>query len=146
MKARIIVNEISAGTVARDYMRLIKGRRNSPLAETKEQRGGAKIILETIREQDNSKYELDISITGKNLLGRMDRDFDSMGLIPYRFSNAALAAGEGISVGSHVMIPGDDREFSTVSISKRNGSVRLRDKGDSEYIVPWHLVYPYKQE
>ncbi len=82
----------------------------------------AQEILESVREQDNSGYELDINIEGKNLIDQMDNDFEDMGLVPYHFSKAAAEAGEDISLGTYVIIPHDDRKFKTVAISRRHRS------------------------
>jgi hypothetical protein len=120
MKARLVVNSISTGDSARNYLRLVKASRHHPSVEALDEshRREAQEILESVRKQDDSGYELDIDITGKNLIDQMDRDFESVGLIPYHFSKAAAEAGEDISVGTNVIIPNDDRKFRTVAISR----------------------------
>ena len=128
MKARLVINGINTGDSARNYLRLVKASRHHPSVEALDEshRREAQDILESIQSQNQSD-DLDINITGKNLIGQMDKDFEDMGLIPYFFSNAARAAGEDISVGTRVSIPHDDRKFRTVAISRRYGSVRIRD-------------------
>jgi hypothetical protein len=144
MKARIYANQMRSGAAARDFIRLARSASSRPTKGMDESHSReAQEILESIREQEDSRYELDIDITGKNLIGQMNSHFDDLGLVPYFFSNAALASGEAISVGSRVSIPADDRRFRVVSISRRDGAVRIRDAKGNEYLVPWQLVQPW---
>jgi len=145
MRAKLWANQMKIGGSAWEYLRLVRNASSRPPKAVDESQGKeAQEILESVREQDNSGYELDIDITGNNLIGQMDRDFEDMGLIPYFFSNAAREAGETISAGSRVSIPGDERQFRTVAISRRKGSVRIRDAAGSEYLIPWQLVRPWR--
>jgi len=143
MKARLITNILRRGHVAADYVRLVESISHHLSTETNDpNRRQAQQILETVQNDNKPDYELDINIAGKDLIWQLDNDFESMGLVPYFFSDAARAAGEGITVGTCVNIPGDDRKFRTVAISRRKGSVRIRDTAQNEYLIPWHLVRP----
>ncbi len=146
MKVRLFVNQFRTDGTALEYIRLAKNvspRQTKGIDESHTRE--AQEILESVREQDNSGYELDIDITGKNLIDQMDSDLEDMGLVPYHFSKAAAEAGEAISVGSHVSIPHDDRRFSTLAVSRRKASVRLRDGAGNEYVVPWQLPRPWRE-
>ena len=146
MKAKIYANQLRIDGTALEYIRLVK--KASPIARKEmdeSHRIEAKEIIESVKEQDNSSYELDINIEGKNLIDRMDNDFEDMGLVPYHFSKAAAEAGEGISLGTYVIIPGDDRKFRTVAISRRRGAVRIQDAEGNEYVVPWQLPRPWRE-
>jgi hypothetical protein len=146
MKAKFVKSLIDTGSAARDYIRLVKNASSRAIKGMDQSHGReAKEILENIRELDDSSYGLDIDITGQNLIDQMGRDLEDMGLIPYFFSNAAREAREGISAGSHIRIPDDDRKFRVVSISRRNGSVRIRDASGNEYLVPWQLPQPWRE-
>jgi hypothetical protein len=145
MKAKIYSNQLRTDGTALEYIRLVRNTTLIPKKAVDEShRKEAQNILESAKEQDNSGYELDINIEGKNLIDQMDSDFESMGLIPYHFSKAAAEAGEDISLGTYVIIPNDDRKFRTVAISRRKGAVRIRDAAGSEYLVPWQLVRPWR--
>src|SRR5208283_1901153 len=134
MRAKLSINQMKIGGSAWEYLRLVRNASPLPTKAVDESHGKeAHDILESVREQDNSGYELDIDISGKNLIDQMDNDFEDVGLVPYHFSKSAAEAGEVISVGSRVGIPGDDRQFRTVAISKRKGSVRIRDAAGGEY-------------
>ncbi len=146
MKAKIYANQLRIDGTALEYIRLVKKASPIPRKEMDEShRIEAKEIIESVKEQDNSGYELDINIEGKNLIDRMDNDFEDMGLVPYHFSKSAAEAGEYISLGTYVIIPHDDRKFRTVAISKRHGAVRLRDANGNEYLLPWQLVRPWRE-
>jgi hypothetical protein len=146
MKAKFVKSLLDTGSAARDYIRLIKNASSRAIKGIDESHGTeAQEILESIREQDNSRYEVDIDISGKNLIDQMDSDLDDLGLVPYHFSNTARSAGAVISVGSPIRIPGDDRQFRTVAISTSEGSVRIRDASGNEYSVPWHLPRPWRE-
>ncbi len=145
MKAKIYANQMKLGGSALEYIRLVKNASPRPTKALDESHGReAQEILESAREQDNYGYELDIDITGNNLIDQMDKDFESVGLVPYHFSKCAAEAGEDISLGSYVIIPGDDRKFRTVAISRRTGSVRIRDASSNEYLIPWQLPRPWR--
>ena len=146
MKAKIVANQLRTNGTALKYIRLVKNATPIPRKGTDEShRNEAQDILESVRQQDNSGYELDINIEGKHLIGQMDRDFEDMGLVPYHFSKAAAEAGQDISLGTYVIIPNDDRKFRVVSISRCKGSVRIRDASGSEYLIPWQLVQPGRE-
>ncbi len=146
MKARLFVNQLRTDGTALEYIRLVKKASSRPTKAVDESHGReAQEILESAREQDNSGYELDINIRGNTLITQMDRDFESMGLVPYHFSKAAAEAGQDISLGTYVIIPNDDRQFKVVSISRRKGSVRIRDASGNEYLIPWQLVQPGRE-
>jgi len=137
---------LDAGGTAREYIRLVKNAILMPTKIVDESHGKeAQEILESVREQDNSGYELDIDITGTNLINQMDKDFEDMGLVPFHFSAAARSAGEAISVGSRVSIPRDDRKFRIVAVSRRYGTVHLRDANGNEYLIPWQLARPWRE-
>ncbi len=144
MKAKLFVNQMRLGGSAWEYLRLVRNANPIPPKAIEESHGReAQEILESAREQDNSGYELDINIEGKNLIDQMDRDFESVGLIPYHFSKAA-AKEDAISVGTRVSIPHDDRQFRVVSIFRRYGAVSLRDADGNEYLIPWQLPRPWR--
>ncbi len=146
MRAKLWANQMKIGGSASEYLRLVRKANPIPTKAVEESHGReAQEILESARKQDNSGYELDINIEGKNLIDQMDRDFENLGLVPYFFSNAARAAGKAISVGSHVSIPHDDRKFRVVSISRRYGTVHLRDANGNEYLIPWQLARAWRE-
>jgi hypothetical protein len=146
MKARLFTNILRRGHVAADYVRLVeRTRQRSPTETNDPNRRQAQQILETVQNDNKPDYELDINIAGKDLIWQLDHDFESIGLVPYFFSDAARVAGEGIAVGSCVTIPGDDRKFMTVAISRRKGSVRIRDTAGNEYLIPWQLARPWRE-
>jgi hypothetical protein len=146
MKARLFVNILKRGHVAADYVRLVESTpHQSSTVIDNHNRGQAQQILETVQNCNQPDYELDVNIAGKDLIWQLDHDFESIGLVPYFFSNAACSAGEGIAVGSCVSIPGDDRQFRTVAISRPSGAVCLRDAEGNEYVVPWQLVRPWRE-
>ena len=146
MRAKLFINQMKIGGTAREYIRLVKNASPIPTKGMDEShRKEAQGILESVREQDNYGYELDIDISGRNLIDQMDKDFESVGLVPYHFSKAAAEAGQGISLGSYVIIPGDDRKFRTVAISRRRGAVRIQDAEGNEYVVPWQLPRPWRE-
>jgi len=145
MRAKLFVNQMRIGGSASEYLRLVRNASLIPTKAVDESHGReAQEILESVRKQDDSGYELDIDISGKNLIDQMDKDFESVGLIPYHFSKAAAEAGEDISLGTYVIIPHNDRQFRVVSISRRKGSVRIRDASGNEYLIPWQLVRPWR--
>lgn len=120
MKARLVVSSINSGDCARNYVRPVKGAPHAPVKATNEQKpGGAQEILETLQDNNEPKDELDIRITGKDMIRQTDNDFEGMGLVPYFFSYAARLAGEAISVWSRVSMLGNDRQFRAVSVSKQ---------------------------
>jgi len=146
MRARLFTNILRAGSVARDYLRLVESRRHrtsTGMADPNSRE--AQKILESFQDANKPEYELDINITGNDLIRQLDRDFEQVGLIPYYFSDAARLAGEAISEGSLVTVPAEDRSFRVVGISRQSGAVRMRDSGDNEYTVPWALVIPSKR-
>jgi len=146
MKARLFVNQLRIEGAAQDYIRLVKNASPRPTKGMDEShRREAQEILESVRKQDASGYELDIDISGEDLIDQMDRDFESVGLIPYHFSKAAAEAREGISLGTYVIIPHDDRKFRVVSIFRRYGAVGLRDADGNEYHIPWQMVRPWRE-
>src|SRR5271157_1326988 len=146
MKAKIVANQLRTNGTALKYIRLVKNATPIPTKAVGESQGKeAQDILESVREQDNSGYELDINIEGKSLIDQMDKDFESVGLVPYHFSKPAAEAGEDISLGSYVIIPHDDRQFRVVAVSRRKGSVRIRDASGNEYLIPWQLPRPWRQ-
>lgn len=146
MRAKLSINQMKIGGSASEYLRLVRNATPIPTKTVDEShRREAQEILESIREQDNSGYELDINIEGKNLIDQMDKDFESVGLVPYHFSKSAAEAGEAISVGSRISIPGDERQFKVVSISRHYGAVCIRDASGSEYLIPWQLVQPWRE-
>ncbi|MGB6065014.1 MAG: hypothetical protein WBG50_09405 [Desulfomonilaceae bacterium] len=128
MKARLLVNLISTGDRARNYLGLDKGPRRRPPIDALYAPSSSKAqkILETIQNQ-NLPDDLDINITGKNLIAHMDNDFDDKALLLYHFGKAAAEAGEGFSIGSYVIVPNDARKFRPVAISRRHGSVQITD-------------------
>ncbi len=145
MKARLFVNQLRIDGTALEYIRLVKIATRIPTKAVDEpQRNEARDILESAKEQDNSGHELDINIEGKSLIVQMDKDFESVGLIPYHFSKSAAEAGEDISLGTYVIIPNDDRKFRVVAVSRRKGSVRIRDASGNEYLIPWQLPRPWR--
>jgi hypothetical protein len=146
MRARLFTNILRAGSVARDYVRLAETNRDRTATAIDDTKGReAEKVLESFHDANLPEYELDINISGSDLTQLLDGDLESMGLVPHFFTNAACEAGEGISVGSHVIIPGDDRKFRTVAISRRHGTIHLQDANGSEYLVPWQLARPWRE-
>jgi|SRR5271157_4050223 len=146
MRAKLWANQMKIGGSAWEYLRLVRNSIRIPTKAVEESHGrDAQKILESGRQQDNSGYELDINIEGKSLIDQMDKDFESVGLVPYHFSKPAAEAGEDISLGSYVIIPHDDRQFRVVAVSRRKGSVRIRDASGNEYLIPWQLPRPWRQ-
>lgn len=144
MRARIFINEMRSGAVARDYLRLVKGGLVRPTQEAKEpSRVEAWGILETNQDQNQSDV-LDVSIEGKSLITQMDHDLADFGLIPYWYSDLARSRGEAIRPGVRVIISGDPlrQGFETVEVSFEQESVRMRDSRGQEFVVPWDLVMP----
>jgi len=146
MSAKLSINQMKIGGSASEYLRLVRKASPIPTKTVEEShRKDAREILESVRRQDDSGYELDINIEGKNLIDQMNHDLEDFGLVPYFFSNAALEAGEAISVGSQVSIPHDDRKFRIVAVSRHYGTVHLRDANGNEYLVPWQLARPWRE-
>ena len=144
MRARLFTNILRAGSVARDYLRLVESRRHRTSTGMDDPNSReAQKILESFQDANKPEYELDINISGDDLIHLLDRDFEQVGLIPYYFSDAARLAGEAISEGSRVIIFADDRTFTVVRIVRQSGAVCIKDSDDSEYVVPWNLVRPY---
>lgn len=145
MKAKTCLNRIGLHGKAPEYIRLVEDTHRVSKKEVIEpKKPQAPELLETL--QDREPEGLDINITGKDLIRRLDSDFDDMGLVPYYFSKAARRAGEDIFVGRSVRVRGLPQRFRVVDIFRRYGSVRVRDTtedDDVQYVFPWHMVRPW---
>ena len=111
MKAKLVINRLRTGDIARNYIRLVKESqpRHLPVeADDASTTVKAQAILETIESQ-NQPDDLDISIEGKALLAHMDQGLEDMGLVPFFYSDEAKSQGVGIYPGSYVVISGDLR-------------------------------------
>jgi hypothetical protein len=146
MRAKTCLYRLGLNGKASQYMRLVeRGRRPKAPKESEEQKKGeAQTILETFQEEPE---ELDISIAGKDVIKQLDSDFDDMGLVPYYFSKAARTAGDAISVGSYVRVPGLNRRFRVLEIMRHFGAIRLRDPDGIQYVFPWDIkVRPWEKD
>jgi hypothetical protein len=149
MRARIINKLIHTGTVARDYVRLIKGGRHSPLKEADKQRGReAQDILESMRDQERPENDLEIDITGKVVIQQMDRDLKDFGLVPYYYTDLARSRCEGICPGVYVRLLGDPsrRRYRTIHVSFSRQATRIKDAQENEFVLPWDMVEPCQNE
>ncbi len=144
MNARLLINVISTGDRARDYVRLVKGPRHRPPVECRgESRREAQTILETIQDQ-NQPYEPDINIQGQVLINQMDSDLQDFGVVPYWYSGAARSRGEGIYPGVLIIISGDParKRYRTTGVSFRRQAVRIKDAEGNEFVLPWEMAVP----
>jgi len=143
MKARIVKTLIDTRSVARDFIRLVRGRKESPVkaaTENKTQEGAAE-VLEAFRKNTKAD-EPEYILTGKNVIRAMDQQMTDL-CIPFEFTSAAREAGRGIREGSCVMIPSDDRAFKVIKIWYEYQSIRIGDPEDPngvQYVLPWNMV------
>ncbi|MGO9116847.1 MAG: hypothetical protein ACLQPD_04455 [Desulfomonilaceae bacterium] len=143
MKARIVKSLIDTGGAARDFIRLVRGRKQSCVKSSAENKkgNGASGVLEAFRihsKADEPQYIL----TGKNVLRAMDEQMTEL-CVPFEYSVAAREVGRGIIKGSLVMIPGDDRVFEVVKVWYEYESIRIGDPEDPngvQYVLPWNMV------
>src|SRR5271157_3332896 len=146
MEARLYLNQLTIGSVARDFVRLVEGTRPRPTKEMQEpSKRKAQEILESIEAQDNSAYELDVNIEGKDLIKHMDQGFKDLEIVPYFYRDEAKSQGVGIYPGSYVIISGDPSKtkYRTIKVSFTEQSVRIRDTQDgNRFQLPWDLLEP----
>jgi hypothetical protein len=149
MRAKIIANVIGAGSVARDFVRLVKGWRNSPLKEAKEQkRGGAQAILECMLDQEQPEGDLEVDISGKVVIQQMDRDLQDFEAIPYWYTDVARSRGEGICPGVYVIITSDSsgKKYRVTGVSFSRQAIRIKDVQGNAFLLPWELAEPCQRE
>jgi len=149
MNARLLINHLRRGDIARNYIRLVKDLSHHPQDEAHDASNGAKAqeILETIESQNQP--EPDFNIDGKSLIAHMDKGLEDMGLVPYFYTDEARKQGVGIYPHSYVVIVGDPerRTYKTVKVSFRRQSVVIRDVQDGNtFQLPWDLVEPLPVE
>jgi hypothetical protein len=146
MKAKLVINRLRTGDIARNYIRLVKESqpRHLPVeADDASTTVKAQAILETIESQ-NQPDDLDFNIDGKNLLKHMDQAGLTDLTIPYWFTSLAKSRGEAIVSGVHVLITGDPSRtlYKTVEVSFQHQSIVVIDAGDNEFVLPWDLIEP----
>src|SRR5208283_1679535 len=127
MKARLYLNQLTNGSVARDFIKFVKGACPNPVKETKESKTtDATEILESFQDNDKDPNEIDLGImNGEFLNRRLDHELTQFKVIPYFFSHFARSRGEGLREGDSVYLLGDDRLFYVVLISYESESVRI---------------------
>jgi len=146
MNARLFINSLRTGEIARNYIRLVKEsfRPAQVEAEGESYTVKAQAILESIEQQDQPD-PLDTSIEGRDLLKHMDQSgVEDFAVIPYWFTSLAKSRGEAIVPGVHVLITGDPSRtlYKTVEVSFQHQSVVVIDAGDNEFVLPWDLIEP----
>ena len=146
MKAKLVINRLRTGDIARNYIRLVKESqpRHLPVeADDASTTVKAQAILETIESQ-NQPDDLDISIEGKDLIKHMDQSGLTDLTIPYWYTEMARSRGEAICPGVHVIITGDPsrEEYETIHVSFGHEATRIRDTKGNEFVLPWDMVVP----
>ena len=146
MKARLYLNHVKSGSMARDFIKFVKGACPNPVKETKESKTTeATEILESFHQNDQNPNEIDLGImNGEFLNRRLDNELTEFKVVPYFLTEEARSKGEGIREGDSAYLLGDDRIFDVVHISYESESIRLRDDNENEFVVPWHLLVPSK--
>jgi hypothetical protein len=148
MRARIIRSMIETGSAARDFIRLVRGRKQSPVTPVTEDEipAAAPEVLESFRNQ-RRQPESEHILNGKRVIKAMDEQMGDF-CLPFEFTATARSLGRGITEGSLVVIPGDDRVFEVLRVWYEHQSVRIGDSEDTEvqYVVPWRMIRLVQQK
>jgi hypothetical protein len=147
MRARLITTLISTGTTAADYIRLVCGRKPTPVTPIIEEETptGASDVLESFRNHGRQSWSQYI-LTGKNVITAMDEQLQDMGFVPYLLSRDSRQFADRVTRGSFVSLPGDDHRFRVEKILWERESIHLRDDEGNEYLVPWKIIKPWDEE
>jgi hypothetical protein len=149
MRARIVKSILDTGSAARDYIRLVCGRKQPSVrpVDEDETREGATELLEVFRNH-RRKRESDYILTGRRVIEAMDEHMTDFS-VPFEFTATARSLGKGIVEGSFVTIPGDDRVFRVLKVWYEHESARIADPEDLngiQYVVPWRILTLVRQK
>jgi len=149
MKARIVKSILDTGSAARDYIRLVCGRKQPSVRPVVEDEipAAAPEVLESFRNQ-RRQQESGYILNGKRVIKAMDEQMGDF-CLPFEFTATARSLGRGITEGSLVVIPGDDRVFEVLRVWYENQSVRIGDPEDPngvQYVVPWRMIRLVQQK
>lgn len=140
MRARIIKTILGTGSVARDYIRLVCGRKHVSESQGTEHGTpeGAPSILESFRNQRNQR-ESDYILTGKRVIRALDEQIKDYLSPAERFAN-------WVTCGSYVSVDGDERRFTVMEIRWDRGAIRVQDDEGYDYVIPFSLIGPWPKE
>lgn len=148
MRARIVRSILDTGSAAKDFIRLVRGVKAEPLTPIIEEETptGASEVLESFRNHRRQR-ESEHILNGKRVIKAMDEQMLDLTL-PFEYTATARSLGRGITEGSLVMIPGDDRVFEVLRVWYEYQSVRIGDSEDTEvqYVVPWRMIRLVQQK
>jgi hypothetical protein len=140
MRARIFKSILNTGTVARDYIRLVCGRKHVSESQGTEDgvRAAAPNILESFKHQRGQR-ESDHILTGKRVIRAMDEQLQGYLSTAERFAN-------WVTRGSYVSLPRDDRRFTIIEILWDREAIRVQDDEGYGYVIPFSLIGPWPRE
>jgi hypothetical protein len=145
MKARIVSNAITTGSIARDYIRSAQGLEHSTPSSTRLQAQAARAILESFQEPDEY-LAIEATPPIKRLVAVLTEGLQAIrGL---RREDGRVAA-EMLFRGCHVRLIGiPERYFVVRDIFWDYQEVRIREpRTKIDYVVPWDcLVFRDEQE
>lgn len=142
MRARTVISLINTGTAARDFIQLARGSKPTQVsAITENTSAEAAEVLESFRSHSR-RPGAEYILNGKRVIKAMDEQLEDLGL-PFEFTATARSLGKGISEGSLVVIPCDDRVFRVLRIWYEYQSLRIGDLEDPrgpQYVLPMSMV------
>jgi hypothetical protein len=149
MRAKTFTCLARTGPVARDFIQSARNNKPSSAHPTTESTtaAGALKVLESFRNQ-RRQQESGYILNGKRVIKAMDEQMQDFSL-PFEFTATARSLGRGITEGSLVVIPGDDRVFRVLRIWYEHESVRVGDCDDPrgpQYVVPWRMIRLVQRE
>ena len=120
MRARIVRSLIDTGSAARDFIRLVCGRKSRPMGSPAgdETRTGAPQVLESFRNQRRQRQS-DYILNGNRVIRALDEQ-----LRDYRSAGEQFA--DLVTRGSHISIHGDDRRFTVIEMCWEEEAIRVR--------------------
>lgn len=140
MRARIIRSLIETGTAARDYIRLVCGRKPSSanLVTDDGISAAAPTILESFRDQTRQR-ETEFNVSGNQVIKAMDEQLQDYLSPAERFVN-------WVTRGSYVSVAGDTRRFTVMELWWDRQAVRVQDDEGYDYMIPFSLIGPWPRE